>query len=318
MANQKVYLQMLDETSGEYVNVDPRSCAEAITCNKNITLQNHLTTIYTNQGDLNNLNTAVKDNLVDAINEIKSAETGSVVYYATITTTWQLDDVAPYMQRIDIDGITEADVPIVDVLLDADTTKALVQLDAWSLVSKIETKDGYIVVTCLEEKPTIEIPIQLKIGVGSETMSPLPITHGGTGATTTEKALINLGVESLINGHISDASAHLSEHDRATLDDPFVIRVFAGTGESTQVYKLPFYPRIVFVMRRNAPFTEYDSVNNYTIVNAGIVSANGGGGTAGISMFLDEVTISQSTAASDGKYINLNKSGAQYICIAFK
>lgn len=163
MANPKVYLQMLDESSGEYINVDPRSCAEAITCNQNITLQNHLTTIYTNQGDLNNLNTAVKDNLVDAINEIKSAETGSVVYYATITTTWQLDDVAPYMQRIDIAGITETDVPIVDVMLDADATTALAQLEAWSCVSQITTGDGYIIITSLEEKPSIEIPIQLKV-----------------------------------------------------------------------------------------------------------------------------------------------------------
>lgn len=161
MANQKVYLQMLDETSGEYVNVDPRSCAEAITCNNNINLQNHLNTIYTNQGDLSALTTTIKDNLVDAINEVNTGESIATTYTATISTSWT-GSSAPYTQTVELSGITESDTPIVDVILSDDTTTALNQLEAWGCVSKIETATDNITVTCLEDKPTIEIPIQLK------------------------------------------------------------------------------------------------------------------------------------------------------------
>ena len=96
----------------------------------------------------------------EALSALGGASTD--IYTATISTTWQLDNV-PYMQRIDIDGIAETDVPIVDVVLDADKTTALAQLEAWGCVSQITTGDGYILVTCLEEKPSIEIPIQLKV-----------------------------------------------------------------------------------------------------------------------------------------------------------
>lgn len=79
MSNQRVYLQMLDETTGEYVTVDPRTSAEGVICSQNIDLQSNLNTIYTNQGNLDDLNTNMKDNLVDAINEINSSAITGIV-----------------------------------------------------------------------------------------------------------------------------------------------------------------------------------------------------------------------------------------------
>lgn len=290
MANPKVYLQMLDETSGEYVNVDPRSCAEAITCNNNINLQNHLNTIYANQGDLSALTTTIKDNLVDAINELKTVESIATTYTATISTTWT-GDSAPYTQTVTVPGITENDTPVVDVVLSDDSATALSQLEAWSCVSKITTGTNQITVTCLEEKPAVDIPIQLNI-------------------TSVESTLIN--------DHIGNAEIHMSSDEKFRLKNPFKIGVFAGNGASTRDIVFDIYPRIVFVIKRNEPFTKYDSSNGYTLINAGIVAANGGGGSAGLSLFLDTLTVSQSTSASDGEFINLNKYGEQYFYIAFK
>lgn len=82
-------------------------------------------------------------------------------YTATISTTWS--GSGPYTQTVDITGITSTDTPIVDLVLDSDTDIALNQLEAWGCVSKIETATDSITVTCLEDKPTTAIPIQLKV-----------------------------------------------------------------------------------------------------------------------------------------------------------
>jgi hypothetical protein len=81
-------------------------------------------------------------------------------YNVTIPTNWS--SAAPYTQTVAVTGITSADAPIIDVVLDANSTTAASQLEAWACVSKIKTGTDIITVTCLEEKPLIEIPIQLK------------------------------------------------------------------------------------------------------------------------------------------------------------
>ena len=80
---------------------------------------------------------------------------------ATIGTEWS--ENAPYTQTVTITGITGTDNPVVDLVLDSDTDTALNQLEAWGCVSKIETETDSITVTCLEDKPTTAIPIQLKV-----------------------------------------------------------------------------------------------------------------------------------------------------------
>lgn len=125
-------------------------------------------------------------------------------------------------------------------------------------------------------------------------------------------------LDAVISSHVNNSDVHVSSEIKAMLENPFTIGVIAGTGESSRDYTFDFYPRIVFIFLRNAPFTEYDATNGYTLVNSAVIAANGGGGTSGASMFLDTITLSQSTSASNGRFFNLNKNGAQYFYIAFK
>lgn len=83
-------------------------------------------------------------------------------YSTTLTTTWT-GSSAPYTQTIAITGITSTDTPIVDVVLSSTRSTAIKQLEAWGCVSKIETGTNQITATCLEEKPTTAIPIQIKV-----------------------------------------------------------------------------------------------------------------------------------------------------------
>ena len=101
-------------------------------------------------------------NIVDVIVS-GGGGSSSVTYTAEIGTNWVAAETGEYTQTVVVNGILATDNPIVDVVLDSSKTVALQQLEAWSYISKIETADGSITVTCLEEAPTVAIPIQLKV-----------------------------------------------------------------------------------------------------------------------------------------------------------
>lgn len=95
---------------------------------------------------------------------IPKGDPGATVttYTATIPVSgWS--STVPYTQTVSVSGILSSDTPIIDVNLSADTNTAITQLDAWACVSKITTSIGSLTITCLEEKPTTNIPIQLKV-----------------------------------------------------------------------------------------------------------------------------------------------------------
>lgn len=100
----------------------------------------------------------VTSNIQTQLNGKASTET----YTATLSTSWS-GDSAPYTQTVTVSGITSSDTPIVDVVLSTESETALSQLEAWGCVSQITTDTNSITATCLEDKPTTAIPIQLKV-----------------------------------------------------------------------------------------------------------------------------------------------------------
>ena len=105
---------------------------------------------------------ADSQNIVDVIVS-GGGGSSSVTYTAEIGTNWVAAETGEYTQTVVVNGILATDNPIVDVVLDTAKNTALSQLEAWSLISKIETSNGSITVTCLEEAPTTAILIQLKV-----------------------------------------------------------------------------------------------------------------------------------------------------------
>lgn len=93
--------------------------------------------------------------------ELDSKATTALYTGTLLSSGWSSS--APYTQTLSIQGILATDVPVVDVVLSSTTSTAISQTEAWSCVSKIETAADSITATCLEEKPTINIPIQLKV-----------------------------------------------------------------------------------------------------------------------------------------------------------
>ena len=84
------------------------------------------------------------------------------VYTATLTAAgWSQS--APYTQTVSIEGITSDMTPVVDIVLSDDTNTALSELEAYGLLSKIQTSTGEIVCTCLEDVPTVNINLQMQV-----------------------------------------------------------------------------------------------------------------------------------------------------------
>lgn len=81
-------------------------------------------------------------------------------FTATISTSWN-GSSAPYTQTIAVDGMLSTMVPISDVVLSSDKATAIAQKEAWCLVDDLVTANGSIILTCLEDKPTVQIPIQM-------------------------------------------------------------------------------------------------------------------------------------------------------------
>lgn len=71
----------------------------------------------------------------------------------------------PYTQRIDVAGIKSTDVPEISLLIpDGITDSARVKAikKAWSCVDRIDTYDGYIVISCFVKKPETDILLLMK------------------------------------------------------------------------------------------------------------------------------------------------------------
>ena len=71
----------------------------------------------------------------------------------------------PYTQRIDVAGIKSTDVPEISLLIpDGVTDSARVKAikKAWSCVDRIDTYDGYIVISCFVKRPETDILLLMK------------------------------------------------------------------------------------------------------------------------------------------------------------
>lgn len=125
----------------------------------------------------------------------------------------------------------------------------------------------------------------------------------------------NAILDTVIRAHINDENLHLtSNEEKLRATEPFKIATVFGTGTSSTLFRLSFEPKLVIVFKKNSAPVEYTS--GYMKVNCAIATSEGTSG--GITISGDSVSLEQSAAATNGKFINLNESLAQYILVAFR
>lgn len=112
-------------------------------------------TSYTYQGDRFGANDINATN--SAINALQGLR-------QVLVDVSKWSNTAPYMQEIDVQGITSADAPTVGLYLSgnelADAVKAMNK--AFALVDFVETLNGKIRIKCFSKKPAVSFWIGLK------------------------------------------------------------------------------------------------------------------------------------------------------------
>lgn len=82
---------------------------------------------------------------------------------AVLTAAGWIGDTAPYTQTVAVEGILATDEPHYAVVYSGELDNKLNQKEAFSLIDDLETADGSITFTCLEEKPEIDLTIQMEV-----------------------------------------------------------------------------------------------------------------------------------------------------------
>lgn len=105
---------------------------------------------------------------LDNMSEKLDTKSETITYTTIISTSWEgmmtaEGEIAPYTQNVSISEIKATDNPLVDIIFNDDYIIAMQEQEEYSKISRIQTSDGSILITCFEEKPEVEINIQLKV-----------------------------------------------------------------------------------------------------------------------------------------------------------
>lgn len=83
-------------------------------------------------------------------------------YSASLPSSGWTGDAAPYAQEVTVTGITAADTPLVDIVQTGTEATDEPMREAWGVITRIVTGAGKITAYA-SEKPTVDVPIQLKV-----------------------------------------------------------------------------------------------------------------------------------------------------------
>lgn len=70
---------------------------------------------------------------------------------------------APYTQTVAVEGILATDRPHFGAVLSDNLETALAEKEAFAMVDELDTADGSVTVTCLEDKPSVALTVQMEV-----------------------------------------------------------------------------------------------------------------------------------------------------------
>lgn len=98
----------------------------------------------------------------DDIKDDLAKRTETVTFNAVINASEWSAGNAPYINVINVPGVKVSDNPHATPIYSSDPVTAIVQEDAWNMISNGDAMDGGIKFVCFETYPTVDIPIQIE------------------------------------------------------------------------------------------------------------------------------------------------------------
>lgn len=118
--------------------------------------------ITSHTADLSNL----QANLDAAEADIAALDAGkaeTATYTITLTAAGWQGAAAPYTQTVAVAGILVTDTPHYTAVYSGTNDQKIAQQEAWSMVSEDSTANGSITFVCFEDKPEVDLALQLEV-----------------------------------------------------------------------------------------------------------------------------------------------------------
>lgn len=93
-----------------------------------------------------------------------TADAAAIIWHTSFMLNkdlWQ--GSGPYTQQVNVQGITAEMIPVADIVLSDDTPQMIKEENEYAKVSRYDTGNGTITVICAENKPEIDLTIQLLV-----------------------------------------------------------------------------------------------------------------------------------------------------------
>lgn len=126
-------------------------------------VENHVIENYTNLTQKFEQTTTNIINQITNVSTTTDAKAELLELTAVIKADQYVELVAPFTQTVSLPGVLETDIPIIGLNPTGDVGTIVKQIDAWCSVSRIQTMNDRLLVTCLESKPTVDLPIRVLI-----------------------------------------------------------------------------------------------------------------------------------------------------------
>ena len=80
----------------------------------------------------------------------------------TVDTEWT-GEQAPYTKTIQVQGLSETDIPVLDIIWGDTVEQREKEADAYNKIRKIECKKDTVILTCDSDKPTETLNLRIEV-----------------------------------------------------------------------------------------------------------------------------------------------------------